>query len=325
MTRWGIIGPGRIARKFADDLRLVPDATLHAVASTDLHRAQSFAHDYRAPYAYGCYNDLLTCPDLDIVYVATPHALHAAHTRLCLENGIAVLCEKPFTVHLSDTQSLIELARTRGVFLMEALWTRFLPAFEQAMALVEAGAIGEVHTVQADFGFFTDYNPAARTYNKALGGGSLLDVGIYPALLAQTVFGKPQKVWATGQIAPTGVDADCVAVLQYAEGKKAILQSNFNAHTPMEAYLYGTKGHLHLHPRWHVAQQLTLVQYTASGNKEEVMLLPFEGWGYHYEAAHAGACLKAGVTESDRVPLHFTLELAETLDAIRAVLGIEYL
>ena len=169
--RWGIIGPGKIARKFADDLRLVPHAQLHAVASSSLVRAQAFALPYDAPHAFGRYEDIVRCPDLDIVYVATPHVFHYEHTMLCLENGLSVLCEKPFAMHGAQARQMVETARRKGLFLMEALWTRFIPAVDYALALIEQGEIGAVHTVKADFGYFMPFDADSRVYNKALGGG----------------------------------------------------------------------------------------------------------------------------------------------------------
>jgi predicted dehydrogenase len=318
MTNWGIIGLGRIAQKFADDLRRLPDARLLAVASTDEARAKAFAEKNEAPFAFGRYEDLVNCPDLDVVYVANANTGHCAATLLCLEHDIAVLCEKPFSLHAAETHTMIETARRRKVFLMEALWTLFVPGVVQALDLARQGAIGRVHTVQADFGFYTPFDAAARTFNPDLGGGALLDIGIYPVLLAQKVFGapKPADIWATATLAPTGVDAQCFAAFQYSDQRKALLQASFMAHTPIEAYIFGDTGNIRLHRRWHHAQQLTLQRYIGRETEDTDIQIPYEGWGYHFEAAHVMNCIDKGLTESPEVPLDFTMALTETLDAM---------
>ncbi|MDX1911788.1 MAG: Gfo/Idh/MocA family oxidoreductase [Saprospiraceae bacterium] len=181
MTNWGIIGLGKIARQFAEDLQRLPNARLHAVASTSTERATAFAQEFNATHAFGSYEEIVGCPDLDVVYIATPHPLHAENTLLCLENGLPVLCEKPFAMHYDEARRMVAAARRNRVFLMEALWTRFIPATETAINMVENGEIGRLHTIRADLGFNMPFNPASRVYNKSLGAGSLLDLGICPA------------------------------------------------------------------------------------------------------------------------------------------------
>ncbi|RZL08150.1 MAG: Gfo/Idh/MocA family oxidoreductase, partial [Hymenobacter sp.] len=180
---WAILGPGNIARKFAQDLALVPQARLHAVASRSLDKAQAFATDFGAAHAVGSYEELLTVPDIDAVYIATPHSEHYAHALLCLRAGLPVLCEKAFAQNASQAQEMIAVAREKGVFLMEAFWTRFFPAIAQALDLVATGHIGEVKHLVADFGFNTPYQPTSRLFDPALAGGSLLDVGVYPLFI----------------------------------------------------------------------------------------------------------------------------------------------
>lgn len=326
ITRWGIIGLGKIARKFADDLRLLPNAQLHAVASTSLERAQSFAADYGAPHAFGRYEDLVKCPDLDVVYVATPHVLHCENSLLCLENGLPVLCEKPFAMNSAEARRMVGAARRNRVFLMEALWTRFIPAVDHALHLVSEGAIGQLHTVKSDFGFILPFDPHSRIYDKALGGGSLLDIGIYPALLALFMFGKPapEDILAAATFTRTDVDESCVFSFQYPQNKLALGHSTVAANTPVEAWLYGTEGTIYLHPRWHHAQKLTVSKYEGREETTQEIDMPYEGWGYAYEARHVMACLREGRLESDLIPLDFSLDLAETLETIREKIGLTY-
>ena len=326
IVRWGIIGPGRIARKFADDLRLLPNARLHAVASSSLERAQVFAADYGAPHAYGRYEDLADCPGLDVVYIATPHPMHCEHALLCLESGHSVLCEKPFAMNLAEAHRMVAAARRNRVFLMEALWTRFIPAVDHAMQLATHGAIGHLHTIKSDFGFRMPFDPAHRIFNKALGGGSLLDIGIYPVMLSLFLFGKPDPkgIRAAATFTATDVDESCAFSFQYPQNGLALGHSTVAANTPVEAWLYGTEGAIRLHSRWHHAQRLSVVRYEGREERLQDLEMPYEGWGYSFEAAHVMECLQQGLLESPQVPLDFTLDLMETLDEIRAQVGLEY-
>lgn len=325
-VRWGIIGPGRIARKFADDLRLLPNAQLRAVASTSLERARAFAEACHAPYAYGRYEDILQCPELDVVYVATPHVFHSENALMCLEHEIPVLCEKPFAMDAQQARHMINTARRHRTFLMEALWTRFIPAVDYALALAAQGEIGDIHTVKADFGFHMPFDPQSRVFNKALGGGALLDIGIYPALLALSVLGKPlpEDILAAATFASTDVDESCAFTWRYPDKRLALGHATVAANTPVAAWLFGTEGTIYLHPRWHHTRKVTVSHYESGKEEPRDMELPYEGWGYHFEAAHVMDCLANQQLESDRVPLDFTLDLAETLDIIRERIGLVY-
>lgn len=323
---WGIIGPGRIARKFADDLKRLPNARLHAVASTSAERAAAFAAEYDAPHFFGRYEDIVRCPGLDVVYVATPHVLHTENTLLCLEHGIPVLCEKPFAMNSADARRMVASAHRNRVFLMEAVWTRFIPAVNHALELAGNGEIGTVHTVKSDFGFRLPFDPAHRIFNKALGGGSLLDIGIYPAFLSLLLFGKPapEDVQATATFTSTGVDESCVFTFRYPGNSLALGHSTVAATTPVEAWLFGTEGTIHLHSRWHHTDRLTVSRYEGKGEVKRDLHIPYEGWGYSFEAAHVMECLEKQMLESDLLPLDFTLDLAETLDTIREKIALEY-
>ncbi len=319
---WAILGLGNIAQKFAQDLAHVPHARLHAVASRSLAKAEAFAADFGAPHAVGSYEALLAVPDIDVVYIATPHSEHYAHALLCLRAGLPVLCEKAFALNASQAQEMIRVAREQGVFLMEAFWTRFFPAIGQALELVQTGTIGEVKHLVADFGFITDYQPEGRLFNPALAGGSLLDIGVYPLFISKLLLGTPTTVRAVATPAPTGVDANCAMALAYASGATATLFSTIGATTDNRCVLYGTKGQLALVGRFHSA---TGVQVQLAGeDAPQVFTYPKEGLGYHYEAAHVQECLAQGLAESPLLPLAFSLELMQLLDAVRQQIGLRY-
>lgn len=321
MTRWGILGPGRIAHKFAQDLLTLPDAQLYAVASTDQQRADEFARQYGAPHAFGSYEGLLTLPDLDVVYVATPHVKHHENGLMLLNAGIAVLGEKPFAMNSGQVRDMVDLARGKQLFLMEALWSRFMPVLQRAKQLVDDGAIGTVTGVRADFGFAAEFVPTGRLFNKALGGGSLLDIGIYPLFWSYLFLGMPKTVKAMAVFGQTGVDEQCGMVMTYPNGELATLDSTLRARTPCEAFVYGTKGLIRVQSRWHETQGLTLER---DGQEPEVIAIPRTTHGYDYEAAHVIQCLAEGRTESNVWSLDDSLNLMTLLDTVRAATGIAY-
>ena len=319
---WAILGLGNIARKFAQDLALVPGARLHAVASRSLAKAQAFAADFEVPHAVGSYEELLAVPGIDVVYIATPHSEHCAHALLCLRAGLPVLCEKAFAQNADQVRDMIRVAREGRVFLMEAFWTRFFPAIAQALALVEAGHIGEVKHLVADFGFAAPYQPEGRLFNPALAGGSLLDVGVYPLFISQLFLGMPSAVGAVATLAPTGIDLNCAMSLAYPGGATASLFSTIAAQTDNRCVLYGTRGQLHLLGRFHAP---TGVRVQRDGTEvPQEMSAPTPGHGYHYEAAHVQACLAQCRLESPLLPLASSLHLMQQLDAVRKQIGLRY-
>lgn len=326
MTNWGILGLGKIARKFAEDLKQLPHARLLAVASNSPERAAAFGAEFGATHVFHRYEDLAQCPDLDVVYIATPHPFHCENTLLCLENGRAVLCEKPFAMNLHQARQMVAAARRNRVFLMEALWTRFIPAIEQAFSWVAEGKIGHLHTIKSDLGFKMPFNPNSRLFNKNLGAGALLDLGIYPALLACSLFGKPdpENILAAAAFTPTDVDESCAFTFQYLGGKMALGHATLAANTSLGAHLYGTEGTIYLHPNWHHTQRLSISKYDGRAETWEEHAFPYEGNGYAYEAAHVMQCLDQQMLESDVVPINFSLDLIETLDTIRTKIGLEY-
>ena len=319
---WAILGLGNIAHKFAQDLARVPGARLHAVASRSLAKAQTFAAHFAVPHAVGRYEDLLAVPGLDVVYIATPHSEHCAHALLCLRAGVPVLCEKAFAQNADQARDMIRAAREGRVFLMEAFWTRFFPAIAHALALVEAGHIGEVKHLVADFGFAMPYQPEGRLFNPALAGGSLLDIGVYPLFIAQLFLGVPRAVAAVAVSAPTGVDLNCAVSLAYPGGATASLFSTIAAGTDNRCVLYGTRGQLQLLGRFHAPTGVRVQLHGVEA--PQVVSCPAPGLGYHYEAAHVQECLALGRLESPLLPLGFSLQLMQQLDAVRRQIGLRY-
>ena len=319
--RWGILGTGNIAHQFARGLADTPDATLVAVGSRSIDTANTFADEFDIERRHPTYEDLADDDGVDAVYVSTPHPFHRDNSILLLEHGKAVICEKPFTINAGDAKAVIDIARQRDVFLMEAMWTRYLPAVVRARELIAEGAIGDVRLVQADFGFRAGINPEGRLFNLALGGGALLDVGIYVISMASMILGpRPSRVASTTQIGETGVDEQSAFLLQYPGGELAVLSCAVRTGTAVEARIFGTEGSILLHGPFFKCGALTVKR----GGEEEHIDLPLEGNGYNYEAAEVGRCLRVGLKESDVMPLDETLVLMELMDSIRAQWGLSY-
>lgn len=318
---WGIIGPGKIAHRFAQDLDQVPNAQLSAVLSRSKDRAVQFASEYGATHAYEDLANFLQCPDIDAVYVATPHTSHYAFTMACLDAGIPVLCEKPWAISLVQAQEMIAKAREKKVFLMEAIWTRFLPTTEKILQFIEQGVIGEVMSVKADFGFRATYDPKSRLFDPALGGGALLDIGLYPAFLAELLLGPPSGIQAYCRKAPTGVDMETHAILQYPGGQVANLHCTLASLTKTEAFIYGTKGTIHWHGRWHDPSSFSVLLPEQAPDNH---FFEYHSHGYSYEAACVQSCLAQGHLECPKLPLDFSLGLTTTLTQILQQIGVEY-
>ena len=319
--RWGILGPGNIAKKFATGLQALDDAELVAVGSRAKERADAFADQFKAPRRYGSYETLVQDPDVDAIYVATPHPFHKENSILCLEAGKAVLCEKPFAINQREAQAVIDVARRKQVFLMEAMWTRFLPVTLKVREWITSGAIGQVQMMSADFGFRANVNPQGRLFNLHLGGGGLLDVGIYPISYASMVFGaQPKKIFSQANIGETGVDEQTAMVFGYEGGGMALLSCAVRTRTPHEATIMGTNGMISVPPAFWNGTKATL----SAGGKTETIDLPHKGNGYEYEAAEVARCVRAGKIESDGLPHAETLAVMQTLDAVRAQWGLKY-
>lgn len=315
--RWGILACGRIARKFAADLQLVEGATLVAVASRDIQRAREFAEDYPAKHVLGSYQELVDLPDVDIIYVASPHSHHHEHTLLCLNHGKAVFCEKAFAINSNQAREMVDLARNKNLFLMEALWTRFLPHFIKVREMINDGMLGELKGVVANFGFLSSQTPDQRHFNPALGGGSLLDIGIYNVFLAQTLLGKPDEIIASMTPASTGVDEQCAIIFKYQNGRMATLFSSFASNLETDADVFGTKGRIRLTNRFY--EPTATIQYYPEqvDSRTFVSIEKEPGWGYQHEIRHVVDCLNKGLKESPVWGLDETLALMETLDRVR--------
>ncbi len=319
--RWGILGPGSIANRFADGVASLPDAEITAVGSRDRDRAITFADRHHVPHRHGSYEALVEDPDVDVIYVATPHPFHAENSILALNAGKPVLCEKPFTLNARQAQQVIETARGKGLFLMEAMWSRFFPLMERVRGLVSSGAIGEVKQVHADFGFRAGFNPSSRLFDPALGGGALLDVGVYPVSFASMILGEPSGVTGLAHLCPTGVDDNAGMVLSYPQGQIAVLSTSVTANTPHEASIVGSAGQIRIHASWWRPERLTIKR---DGQPDEGIAEPYESTGFNYEATEVGRCLRAGELESPIMPLDETLTIMRTLDTLRAQWGIKY-
>lgn len=319
--RWGILGTGNIANSFTKGLITLPDAQLVAVGSRALASANRFGDTYQVPNRHGSYAELANDPEVDAIYIATPHTLHLENTLMCLEAGKAVLCEKPFTINAAEARIAIDAARTRGIFLMEAMWARFFPMMTALRQMLGEGVIGEVRMISADFGFRGDFNPEKRVFNPALGGGALLDVGVYPISLASMILGQPTRIASLAELGKTGVDEQAAIVLGYAGGQLAMLHTAIRTRTPHEAVIMGTEGFIRLHTPWWIPKS-----FTVDKPKQEPQHFdfPFEANGYNYEAAEVQRCLRAGLTESPIMPLDETLAIMETMDQIRAQWGLRY-
>lgn len=319
--RWGILGTGNIAKLFATGLGSAPGAILAAVGSRTQEKADEFGDRFGIPRRHASYEALAADPDLDVIYVSTPHTLHRDATILCLAGGKAVLCEKPFALNAGQAAAMIDTARSRGLFLMEAMWSRYYPAMARARELLAAGVIGEPRILQADLGFRARVNPQGRLFDPALGGGALLDIGVYPVSLASMVFGTPSDIASQATMGETGVDEQNAILLRYPGGQLAVLSSAIRTNTPHEATIMGTEGVLRIGQDWHKS---TWVGVTRPGQPEERTSLPIEGNGYNYEAIEVMDCLRAGKRESAIMPLDETLAIVRTLDAIRAQWGLRY-
>jgi predicted dehydrogenase len=325
MIRWGILGAGKIARKFASDLALVEGSELLAVGSREKQKAQDFAKDFNIPTTYGSYEELVTDARVDVIYVATPHSHHYEHTKLCLENGKAVLCEKAFAVNAEEAKEMIALARAKKLFLMEALWTKFLPHYKRLKQLLGQDVTGGVESVLINFGFRPDAPIPQRLFDPTLAGGTILDIGIYNVFMAMSVLGKPDQIDAHMTPAPTGIDAQCAVLFRYKNGAMAQLFSSFTTHLPTEAEISGPKGRIKLTHRFY-APESTIEFYP--GRPDTKTMIAFEnesvGFGYQHEARHVVECLEQGLTESPVMTHQDTLDLMDVLDEIRKKAGIRY-
>ena len=319
--KWGIIGAGWIAGEFARDLRLLPNAELCAIASRSGERAAAFARAYSVPAHYDSWKGIPADPDIDIVYIATHHPFHHENTLACLETGKAVLCEKPFTMNRRELEELVKAAGENKRFLMEAIWTRFLPSCKKVLEIIDSGELGKLTGIYADFGIRREFDPEHRLFDPAKGGGALLDIGIYPVFLSLLLGGLPREIEARARFAGTGIDHSCSMIFEQEEDLLSSLNCTFTADTPTEANLLFEKGWIRMESMWFMPGPITI--HRQSGEAERITF-PEPGRGYQYEAAEVMDCLDRGILESPLLPLDFSLDLAGILDRVRHICGIRY-
>ncbi len=360
IVRWGILGTGWIATKFVEDLKLVPGSRIEAVGSRTLASAQQFAAQANISVAYGSYLELANAPNIDIIYVATPHTRHKEDCILCLESGKAVLCEKPFAMNAREAREIIEVARSRQLFCMEAMWMRFLPLALEVRDIINRGEIGEICSLTADFGYPTEFDPNNRFFNLERGGGSLLDRGVYPLSLASFLLGRPSHVSGYAQIGSTGVDEQSVVTLGYDNGAVAILSASLKSYGTNTATIIGTRGKICIGDSFYRPEKISVTRFSdqpiVSSSQEKVFLTSpkqkiknfikknpavrrirslkpgkvinrihfTRGNGYVCQAKEVVKCLKNGEIESSIMPLDETIEILEVMDKIRQSWNIKY-
>ena len=320
-VRWGVIGTGGIAATFAGDLALLPDAEIVAVGSRSQAGADAFADRFAIAHRHSSYEALAQDPAVDAVYVATPHPMHRDNALLAIEAGKAVLVEKPFTINAAEARDLIDAARAQGTFLMEAMWTRFLPHVVRIRELIAAGRLGELRSLTADHGQWFPSNPEFRLFAPELGGGALLDLGIYPLSFASMLFGAPTTVTAVSDKAMTGVDAQTAVVLQYEGGRQSVSFTTLETRTANRASINGREARIEIDGVFYSPTTFSVIDRDGATERVEIA---HEGHGLRHQAAEVGRCLRAGLVESPVLPLAETLSIMETLDEVRRQIGLRY-
>lgn len=319
--RWGIMGPGSIAKRFTAGLKETPGAVLAAVGSRDLGRAEAFAGEYGYLRSHGSYEALVNDPNVDVIYVAVPHNGHRDGCLLALQAGKPVLCEKPFTMNRREAVEVVTAARKHGKFLMEGMWTRCFPIMQKVRELLAENAIGAVRMVEADFGFRAGFNPSSRLFDPNLGGGALMDVGIYCLSFASMILGAPDKVAGFATLGETGVDEQAVMNLIYKNGALAMLSTAVRTNTTHAATIFGEDGKIEIHSPFWMCSSMTVHR---SGKDAETFKMPFTASGFQFEAMEVQRCLNAGLLDSPVMPLDETLELMGTMDELRRQWGVRY-
>jgi predicted dehydrogenase len=319
--KWGILAPGKMSAKFTSALKLLDNIELYAVGSRDAARAEKFAKNHGFKKFYGSYEELASDPELEVVYIASPHSHHYAHTLLCLKNKKAVLCEKAFALNSLEVEGMIGEAVKQKVFLMEALWPPFQPIYKKTKEILMGGEPGKILHLNARFSFQPPYNPTDRKFNLELGGGSLLDIGIYPVIDALYFMGVPDEVIAKASFTATGSEDSISIIFGYKDGRMATLYSSFRTAAGIGCDLLCENGNLYFSRGRDMSQRLNV----AMNDKEnkEYSLLP-DGMGYQFEAMEVMKCLDEGKLESDVVPHSFSRDLMSTLDRIRVAAGIVF-
>ena len=317
---WGILGLGKIAHQFAKDLQTVPNAKLYAVGSRTQNKADEFAQKYQAPKAYGSYDTLIQDENVDVIYVATPHVFHKANTIAVLKSGKAVLCEKAFGMNLSEVEEMIEVAQENNVFLMEALWTNFMPTIKTLKKYQKNNTFGKIKSLQAEFCFKAPFDPDKRLFNPELGGGALLDIGIYPVYLALKLLGHTNHIKAKSKMSSTGVDLETQIYFKYDNNVEADLFCSFDQTRDNYAFIKFEKANIKLGPRFHETDKLIINKPDKTTAKD----FNYQAKGYHFEIAHVQECLEKGLTESPEMSFEFSKDLISHLDKIRHIIGLKY-
>ena len=317
--RWGIIGLGNIANKFAADLARVENVELVAVASRNQQRAETFAVQHNSKKAYNSYEKLVKDSEVDAVYIATPHSFHKEHAILCLQNKKAVLCEKPFAMNLEEVSEMISVARENNVLLMEALWTFFLPHFTYVLDIIKSEKLGKLKKLEADFGFYRDFDKTSRLFKKEVGGGSLLDIGIYPIFVALAALGEPDVIDANATFFENGADSSCTAVFHY-DNAKATLKSTLLEETKTEAVFTFDRAIVKINRQFHQPSTVVIIQ----NKKEETINFDCKTIGYNYEIEHFNQLLRENKKESTLMTFDFSKSILKTLDNVRKIIGLTY-
>ncbi len=319
MIKWGIIGLGNIAQQFADDLMLVPDAKIVAVASRNLVKAQGFAEKYHCGKAYATYDEIFADDEVDILYIATPHNTHAALTIKGLQSSKHVLCEKPIALCYVDALLMTEASKRNNKFFMEAFWTRFNPVVREAFCKIKNGEIGAIKYINADFAFQAEELEGNRMTDLNLGGGSLLDIGVYPLFLTYLILGIPDEITAKATFHDSGADLQTTMILQYG-GAQAVLHSSFLSSSNLKAMISGTKGIINLNSPWYMAKSYTLVK----DNEKVKYKLPVNGKGFTYEIEECHKCIRENKIESSLWSHQNSLDLIKIVDKVTREIGLVY-
>ncbi len=319
--RWGILATGNIANDLASAIKDCEGAELLAVASRSQTKADEFAEKWSIPRAYGSYEELVNDPDVDVVYIATPHNFHYENMKLCLSAGKHVLCEKAFTINAQQAEECIQLAREKNLFLMEAMWTRFFPAVRRIREMIEEKVLGEIRFVQADFFHHLPFDAEHRLYNPNLGGGALLDLGIYPVSFAVMLLGLPEVISSSARLGETGVDEVDSLIFCYENCSSAQVSCGLGIEKPREVFILGTKGCIKIPESFFRPARFTLQLY---GQEAEEHSYPYPGNGYGYELEEVMQCLAQGKLESEIMPLDETLDIMQLCDRLRAEWGVVY-
>ena len=311
--RWGVLGTGGIAHTFASDFRFTDDGVVAAVGSRSKASADAFGDEFNVPRRHASYEDLVRDDEVDVIYVGTPHPQHFANAMLALEHGKPVLVEKAFTMTAQEARDLVAAARSNQLFLMEAMWTRFLPHVVALRDLIHKGALGEIVTIEADHGQWFEHDPGSRLFARELGGSALLDLGVYPVSFASMLLGTPERLTALVDPAFSGVDGQASMLLGYAHGAQAVLNCTSSARTATRACVSGTEARIEIDGDFYAPTSFTLI--TRDGDEQRFDFAT-RGRGLHYEAHEVASCLRDGKLESTAMPLEESISIMETMERV---------